>query len=112
MARGRKTQRVFRLITERHQLPRLEVCRATSFHANQARGQTSDEPANPSTTKAAVDNWSAPIEWSSMNVNGLYVSKVNGLRKAFNEDGAREEAAQILRGLVDEIRPHPIDGQL
>ena len=46
------------------------------------------------------------------NVADLYVSKVNGLRNALNEDGAREEAAQILRGLVDEIRLHPIDGQL
>jgi site-specific DNA recombinase len=46
------------------------------------------------------------------NVADLYVSKVNGLRKALNEDGAQEEAAQILRGLVDEIRLHPIDGKL
>ena len=46
------------------------------------------------------------------NVAELYVSKVNDLRKALNEDGAREEAAQILRGLVDEIRLHPIDDQL
>ena len=46
------------------------------------------------------------------NVADLYVSKVNGLRNALNEDGAREEAAQILRSLVDEIRLHPIDGQL
>ncbi len=46
------------------------------------------------------------------NIADLYVSKVNGLRNALNEDGAREEAAQILRGLVDEIRLHPIDDQL
>ncbi len=46
------------------------------------------------------------------NVADLYVSKVNSLRNALNEDGAREEAAQILRGLVDEIRLHPIDDQL
>ena len=46
------------------------------------------------------------------NVANLYVSKVNDLRNALNEDRAREEAAQILRGLVDEIRLHPIDDQL
>jgi len=46
------------------------------------------------------------------NVADIYVSKVNGLREALNEDGAREEAAEILRGLIDEIRLHPIDGQL
>ena len=46
------------------------------------------------------------------NVADLYASKVNGLRNALNEDGAREEVAQILRGLVDEIRLHPIDDQL
>ena len=46
------------------------------------------------------------------NVAELYVLKVNGLRNALNEDGTREEAAQILRGLVDEIRLHPVDDQL
>ena len=46
------------------------------------------------------------------NVAELYVSKVKGLRNALNEDGAREEAAQIFRGLVDEIRLHLIDDQL
>ena len=46
------------------------------------------------------------------NVSDFYVSKVNGLRDALNEDGAREEAAKILRALIDEIRLHPIDGQL
>ena len=46
------------------------------------------------------------------NVADLYVSKVNSLRNALNQVGAREEAAQILRGLVDEIRLHPIDDQL
>ena len=46
------------------------------------------------------------------NVADLYVSKVNGLREALNEDGPREEAAEILRSLVDEIRLHSIDGEL
>ena len=46
------------------------------------------------------------------NVAELYVSKVNDLRNALNEDGTREEAAQILRGLVDEIRLHPVDEKL
>ena len=46
------------------------------------------------------------------NVADLYVSKINDLRNALNQDGVREEAAQILRGLVDEIRLHPIGDQL
>jgi len=46
------------------------------------------------------------------NIADLYVSKVNDLRNALNEDGTREEAALILRGLVDEIRLHPVDSQL
>jgi site-specific DNA recombinase len=46
------------------------------------------------------------------NVADLYVSKVTSLRDALNEEGTREGAAQILRGLVDEIRLHPVDGQL
>ena len=46
------------------------------------------------------------------NVADIYVSKVNSLRDALNEEGTREGAAQILRGLVDEIRLHPVDGQL
>ena len=46
------------------------------------------------------------------NIADLYVTKVSDLRNALNEDGAREEAALILRGLVDEIRLHPVDNQL
>ena len=46
------------------------------------------------------------------NVADLYVSKINDLRNALNQEGVREEAAQILRGLVDEIRLHPVGDQL
>ena len=61
--------------------------------------------------KNLVDLAPEPVRFHP-NVAELYVSKVNGLRNALNEDGAREEAAQILRGLVDEIRLHPIDDQV
>ena len=46
------------------------------------------------------------------NVAQLYVDKVANLRDALNIDGAREEAAAILRTLIDEIRLHPTDGEL
>lgn len=41
-----------------------------------------------------------------------YVTKVSDLRNCLNKEDARVEASQILRSLVDEIRLHPIDGEL
>ena len=46
------------------------------------------------------------------NVDQYYVHKVAELRAALNQDASRYEAAEILRTLVDEIRLHPIDGEL
>ena len=46
------------------------------------------------------------------NIAGYYVEKVNGLRECLAQENTREEAAGIIRGLVDEIRLHPIDGAL
>ena len=46
------------------------------------------------------------------NVDQYYVHKVAELRAALNQDASRYEAAAILRTLVDEIRLHPIDGEL
>ena len=46
------------------------------------------------------------------NIANFYVEKVQGLRACLAQDGTREEAAGIIRGLVDEIRLHPIDGAL
>jgi len=46
------------------------------------------------------------------NIAGLYTEKVGDLRSALNRDDTRTEAATILRGLVDEIRLHPVDGAL
>ncbi len=46
------------------------------------------------------------------NVADIYVSKINNLRQALNDDNTRMEAVQILRVLIDEIRLHPIDGAL
>jgi site-specific DNA recombinase len=46
------------------------------------------------------------------NVADIYVSKINNLRQALNDDNTRLEAVQILRTLIDEIRLHPIDGAL
>ena len=42
----------------------------------------------------------------------VYWRKVENLRDALNEDGSRAEAAAILRGLIDEIRLIPKDGEL
>ena len=46
------------------------------------------------------------------NVADIYVSKINNLRQALNDENTRLEAVQILRTLIDEIRLHPIDGAL
>ncbi len=46
------------------------------------------------------------------NIAEFYIAKVADLRGALNRDGSREEAAAILRGLVEEIRLHPVDGEL
>ena len=46
------------------------------------------------------------------NITKLYVEKVANLREALNEDETRDEATTILRTLIDEIRLHPIDGDL
>jgi site-specific DNA recombinase len=42
----------------------------------------------------------------------LYAKKVARLEEALNEPGAREEAAEALRTLVEEIRLTPVDGVL
>ena len=46
------------------------------------------------------------------NVDQYYVHKVAELRAALNHDASRYEAVEILRTLVDEIRLHPINGEL
>lgn len=46
------------------------------------------------------------------NIAEFYIAKIADLRGALNRDGSREEAAAILRGLVEEIRLHPVDGEL
>ena len=46
------------------------------------------------------------------NIASYYVDKVRGLRECLALEDTREEAAGIIRGLVDEIRLHPIDGEL
>ena len=46
------------------------------------------------------------------NIANFYVEKVQRLRECLNQEDTREEAAGIIRGLVDEIRLHPIDGAL
>ena len=42
----------------------------------------------------------------------MTLSKIDGLGRITNDDGARQKAAQILRKLVDEIRLHPVDDAL
>jgi site-specific DNA recombinase len=46
------------------------------------------------------------------NIADYYVDKVRDLRESLSQEDSREEAAGIIRGLVDEIRLHPIDGAL
>jgi len=46
------------------------------------------------------------------NLAEVYRDKVESLRKALDGDGIRSDAASILRGLIDEIRLVPVDGQL
>ena len=46
------------------------------------------------------------------NIAEHYIAKVSDLRNYLNKEDARLEATQILRSLVDEIRLHPIDGEL
>ena len=46
------------------------------------------------------------------NIAEHYVTRVSDLRNYLNKEDSRVEAAQILRSLVDEIRLHPIDGNL
>ena len=46
------------------------------------------------------------------NAAELYVAKVRDLRTALNAQDTRDEAATILRTLIDEIRLHPVDGEL
>ena len=46
------------------------------------------------------------------NLAEVYRDKVESLRQALDGDGIRSDAASILRGLIDEIRLVPIDGQL
>jgi site-specific DNA recombinase len=46
------------------------------------------------------------------NIADYYVDKVSDLRESLSKEDSRDEAASIIRGLVDEIRLHPIDGAL
>ena len=46
------------------------------------------------------------------NLADVYRRKVENLGQALNEAGMREEAATLLRGLIDEIRLTPVDGAL
>ena len=46
------------------------------------------------------------------NAAEIYVSKVNTLRDALNDDEIRDEATKILRGLVDAVVLHPVGSKL
>ena len=46
------------------------------------------------------------------NAADLYIAKVDDLRQALNKEDSRSEAAQMLRSLIEEVRLHPIDGEL
>ena len=46
------------------------------------------------------------------NLAEVYRDKVESLRDALNSDDIRADSATVLRGLIDEIRLIPVDGQL
>ena len=46
------------------------------------------------------------------NLAEVYRQKVESLREALYDEGSRAEAVVILRGLIDEIRLTPMDGEL
>ena len=46
------------------------------------------------------------------NAAEIYVSKVNTLRDALNDDEIRDEATKILRGLVDAVVLHHVGSKL
>ncbi len=46
------------------------------------------------------------------NAAELYVAKVRDLRDSLGAEDARDEAAAILRTLIEEITLHPVDGEL
>ena len=46
------------------------------------------------------------------NAADLYIAKVGNLRQELYKENSRSEAAQILRSLIEEVRLHPIDGEL
>ena len=41
-----------------------------------------------------------------------FTSLIGNLRQALNKGDSRSEAAPILRSLIEEVRLHPIDGEL
>jgi site-specific DNA recombinase len=46
------------------------------------------------------------------NLAEVYRRRVENLREALSREDACEEAVAILRGLIDQIRLEPVDGQL
>jgi site-specific DNA recombinase len=54
----------------------------------------------------------APVPVLHPNLAELYRRKVAGLREALSDEATREEAADVLRSLVAEVRLVPVDGVL
>ncbi len=46
------------------------------------------------------------------NASELYAAKIRDLRETLNAPDSRDEAVVILRSLIEEIRLHPVDGEL
>ncbi len=61
-------------------------------------------------SRSAVRTAAAPT--LHPNLTELYRRKVAGLREALTEDATRDEAADVLRGLIAEVRLVPVDGVL
>ena len=59
-----------------------------------------------------MDGPPAPPVRLHPNLAEVYRQKVENLREALNDEGSRAETVAILRGLIDEVRLNPKDGEL
>jgi hypothetical protein len=64
------------------------------------------------TLEGAVSNAPTPVARLYPRLADVYRVKVDDLTAALNADDTRTEAAQAIRGLIDEIRLVPADGAL
>src|SRR5262249_17524675 len=61
---------------------------------------------------AQLEATPAPVPRLHPNIAEVYTQKVASLREALNDEKTRPEAAECIRGLIDEVRLVPADGKL